>query len=274
MPNIVYVLTNAAMPGIVKIGMTDRPDVQQRMSDLYTTGTPLPFDCVVAWEFEGANAAEVERALHLILDPHRINPNREFFQVDPEGPKALLCTYPGRDVTPPKSGPSTDPPPDDQAAAADFKRRQSQTDETEFLESLDDNGRMVYEHVLALAKQDDLQIRWGRKGFTLYIVPSGAVVCRGYPPTAYRQYIHTDFGTLRNRANLPPDAVETLRADALKTKLFEPIGQGDMLGCQTDRRWDEHQLQVLTGWLSAVAERVREFATVNASKTANPDARE
>lgn len=133
---------------------------------------------------------------------------------------------------------------------------------------------MVYEHVLALAKQDDLQIRWGRKGFTLYIVPSGAVVCRGYPPTAYRQYIHTDFGTLRNRASLPPDAVETFRADALKTNLFEPIGQGDMLGCQTDRQWDEHQLQVLTGWLSAVAERVREFATVNASKTADPDARE
>ena len=50
MPNIVYALTNAAMPGIVKIGMTDRDDVRRRMSDLYTTGVPLPFDCVVARE--------------------------------------------------------------------------------------------------------------------------------------------------------------------------------------------------------------------------------
>ena len=32
------------MPGLVKIGMTVRPDIQQRMRDLYTTGVPLPFD--------------------------------------------------------------------------------------------------------------------------------------------------------------------------------------------------------------------------------------
>ena len=58
MPNIVYALTNAAMPGIVKIGMTDRDDVRRRMSDLYTTGVPLPFDCVVAREIDGREALE------------------------------------------------------------------------------------------------------------------------------------------------------------------------------------------------------------------------
>ena len=54
MPNIVYVLTNPAMPGIVKIGMTDmRQNVQHRMGQLYSTGVPLPFDCVIAREIEG-----------------------------------------------------------------------------------------------------------------------------------------------------------------------------------------------------------------------------
>ncbi len=38
MPNIVYVLTNPAMPGLVKIGMIDNHDVQRRMRDLYSTG--------------------------------------------------------------------------------------------------------------------------------------------------------------------------------------------------------------------------------------------
>ena len=57
MPNIVYVLSNPAIPGIVKVGMTDRPDVQRRMSDLHTTGVPIPFDCLIAREIEDREAA-------------------------------------------------------------------------------------------------------------------------------------------------------------------------------------------------------------------------
>ena len=40
MSNIVYVLTNPAMPGIVKIGTTTRENPQVRMNELYTTGVP------------------------------------------------------------------------------------------------------------------------------------------------------------------------------------------------------------------------------------------
>lgn len=42
---IVYVLTNPAMPGLVKIGMTTRSDIDARMKELYSTGVPVPFDC-------------------------------------------------------------------------------------------------------------------------------------------------------------------------------------------------------------------------------------
>ena len=267
MPNIVYVLTNAAMPGIVKIGMTDRPDVQQRMGDLYTTGVPLPFDCVIAREIEDRAAAEIERALHTAFGPNRINPSREFFQVEPEQVEVLLRVLPGRDVTPQDAGQPTDLQPDDKEASTEFKRRQSRTNEIEFLESLDDNGRMVYERVLALGKQDGMRIKWGLKGFSLNAVSSGAlvVVCYGYPPSAYRQNIYTDFDSVLRKSNVSQDAVAALRTDALNTRLFAPAGRGDNLVCQTDRRWDEPQLAALTGWLSTVAERVREFETVNAS---------
>ena len=89
MPNIVYVLSNPAMPGIVKIGMTDKPDVQQRMGELYSTGVPFPFDCVIAREIEDREAAEIERALHTAFGPNRVNRFREFFQVDPEQVEVL-----------------------------------------------------------------------------------------------------------------------------------------------------------------------------------------
>ena len=241
MPNIVYVLTNPAMPGIVKIGMTDRLDVQRRMGELYTTGVPLPFDCVIAREIEDKGAAEIERALHTAFDPDRINPSREFFQVEPEQVEALLRVMPGRDVTPQEAGQSTDLDPDDREASSKFKRRQSQTNELEFLESLNENGTIVYERVLALGEHDGMRIKWGLKGFSLNAVSNGAlvVVCYGYPPSAYNQNIYTDFDLVLRKSNAPQDAVEALRTDALNTGLFTPAGRGNNLVCQTDRSWDD-----------------------------------
>ena len=269
MPNIVYVLTNPAMPGIVKIGMTDRPDVQRRMGDLYTTGVPLPFDCVIAREIEDREAAEVERALHTAFGPNRINPSREFFQVEPEQVEVLLRVMPGRDVTPHDAGQPTGLQPDDREASTEFKRRQSRTNEIEFLESLNDNGTVVYERVLALGKQDGMGIRWGLKGFSLNAVSKGAlvVICYGYPPSAYNQNIYTDFDSVLRKSNVPQDAVEALRTDALNTRLFAPAGRGNNLVCQTDRSWDEPHLAVLTGWLSTVVERILEFESVNPGNT-------
>ena len=85
MSNIVYVLTNPAMPGIVKIGMTDRPDVQHRMGDLYTTGVPLPFDCVIAREIVDREAVEIEQCTAHGL---RAIPDKHLSRVLPSGTRA------------------------------------------------------------------------------------------------------------------------------------------------------------------------------------------
>jgi hypothetical protein len=77
---IVYVLKNAAMPGIVKIGFTQRTDAKTRMNELYTSGVPVPFECVYAARV--SNFEKVEKALHTAFSPHRINPKREFFSIE------------------------------------------------------------------------------------------------------------------------------------------------------------------------------------------------
>lgn len=78
---IVYVLENAAMPGLIKIGRTKRGDPQIRMKELYDTpGVPVPFTCVYAAKVK--NPEKVEYSLHFAFSPNRINPKREFFQMD------------------------------------------------------------------------------------------------------------------------------------------------------------------------------------------------
>jgi len=70
---IVYLLTNPAMPGLVKIGMTTREDVKQRMKELYGTGVPVPFDCRYICKVKSSDCAKIEKALHTAFAPDRIN---------------------------------------------------------------------------------------------------------------------------------------------------------------------------------------------------------
>ena len=57
---IIYVLTNPAMSGLVKIGKTSRASVDQRLNELYSTGVPVPFECVFAGKVE--DESKVEKA--------------------------------------------------------------------------------------------------------------------------------------------------------------------------------------------------------------------
>ena len=96
---IVYLLTNPYMPGLVKIGMTSRTDIDQRMRELYTTGVPAPFECQFACEVNNKECAKIEKALHKAFEPQRVNSNREFFKINVEQAKAILELFHHRDVT-------------------------------------------------------------------------------------------------------------------------------------------------------------------------------
>lgn len=98
MPNIIYVLTNEAMPGLVKIGLTT-DSVESRISQLSThSGVPLPFECYFAAEVK--DCSKLEKTLHQLFSENRVNPKREFFRVDPE--KVVLAISIGefKEITP------------------------------------------------------------------------------------------------------------------------------------------------------------------------------
>lgn len=98
MANIVYVLTNEAMPGIVKIGLTT-DSVEARLASLNShSGVPLPFECFFAAEVE--SCSRVEKILHQLFSEYRINPKREFFRIDPEKVVLAISIGPFKDATP------------------------------------------------------------------------------------------------------------------------------------------------------------------------------
>ena len=98
---IVYVLQNPAMPGYVKIGMTDNLD--QRMQQLFNSSVPAPFICHYAARVQ--NPARVERALHEIFGDKRAHPRREFFEIDdPNRVAAAIKLAQIENVTPTNGG--------------------------------------------------------------------------------------------------------------------------------------------------------------------------
>ena len=97
MPEIVYVLTNEAMEGMVKIGRTTT-SVEQRIKELDNTSIPLPFQCFYAAEV--GNSALVEGKLHRIFSDKRIRANREFFRADANQVREAIQLAELKDVTP------------------------------------------------------------------------------------------------------------------------------------------------------------------------------
>ena len=101
---IIYVLTNPAMPDLIKIGKTTNLD--QRLSSLYSTGVPLPFECIYAKEVEDMDF--VETKLHAAFDSKRLNNRREFFKILEEELIHFFDLIPGNDVTPQEENFETD----------------------------------------------------------------------------------------------------------------------------------------------------------------------
>ena len=93
MAEIVYILINEAMPGLIKIGRTNS-DLATRIKGLYTTGVPLPFELFYACEV--ADADFVESNLHDAFGDHRVSKGREFFRLVPERASRAVYRCPQR----------------------------------------------------------------------------------------------------------------------------------------------------------------------------------
>ncbi|CAB3730111.1 hypothetical protein LMG22037_05505 [Paraburkholderia phenoliruptrix] len=74
----VYVLGNDSMPGIYKIGMTEKAP-QERLEQLSSaTSVPEAFNMIFFAQVK--NALKVEQEMHRYFEDYRVNDSREFFR--------------------------------------------------------------------------------------------------------------------------------------------------------------------------------------------------
>lgn len=88
----VYCMTNTAMPGLVKIGITI--DLIARRDKLFSTGVPLPFDIAFARKLENTlTPLQAEKLLFRIFAQQRVYPRREFFRLGLDPVRAAFSLF-------------------------------------------------------------------------------------------------------------------------------------------------------------------------------------
>jgi hypothetical protein len=78
-PGHVYILMNAAIPGLLKIGKTTRTPEERAEELSRTPGVPAPFHVAYAEDVPDCDGAE--KMIHSSLDKYRENNRREFFRL-------------------------------------------------------------------------------------------------------------------------------------------------------------------------------------------------
>lgn len=87
----VYCMTNEAMPGIVKIGIT--VNLEKRQAKLFSTAVPFPFVVEFAKFVDrstGLTPRQAEAYLQTAFVLHRVNSKREFFKVPVDSVRSVF----------------------------------------------------------------------------------------------------------------------------------------------------------------------------------------
>jgi hypothetical protein len=88
----VYIMTNRAMPDLVKIGSTKLPP-EDRARQLSTTGVPAPFQVIAFYKF--TDELRAERELQAMFSRQRVHSRREFFEITIDEARTALLHLSG-----------------------------------------------------------------------------------------------------------------------------------------------------------------------------------
>jgi hypothetical protein len=97
MSEIVYILSNAAMRGLLRIDMTDKENLVTHMEELYDLNVPVQYDCIYACTVKDGEA--VRKNLHSEFAESQLHSNHSYFRMPPEPAVKALKAYEVEDIT-------------------------------------------------------------------------------------------------------------------------------------------------------------------------------
>ncbi len=93
-PGWVYIMSNPSMPGLLKIGVTQRKAKIRAKELSSATGVPTPF--VIEFTALVEDPYSVESSVHRALSRARVNGRREFFRVKKAEARAIVVKFSDR----------------------------------------------------------------------------------------------------------------------------------------------------------------------------------
>jgi hypothetical protein len=132
------------------------------------------------------------------------------------------------------------------------------TDRDKFYDSLDGNGKRVFDSLFRFAESEGLMFRWGSKGFSLNVTMDNAFVglCFGYPPhSVFKQSIYTGFEEIQKKVNNAQEII-----DEYQGKIEE---LGEFVPAKSNQKWvitkeySNKQVEALLSVLKEISERIR-----------------
>jgi hypothetical protein len=84
----VYILSNPAIPNMVKIGYTSKSPLERAHQISRGTGVPLGFE--VEWAYKCYKGERIEKEVHKYFKKQMVNTQKEFFRVTLEEAKSII----------------------------------------------------------------------------------------------------------------------------------------------------------------------------------------
>jgi len=131
------------------------------------------------------------------------------------------------------------------------------TTQEEFIETLNENGKFVFNRLFDFANKENLLLRWGSKGFSLNLTFDNGFVglCFGYPPTSvFKQSIYTGFEEITKKVNNSEKIISDYKNELKAQKNFK-IGGHNLKWVITKK--SETEINNFIGTLKILIEKIR-----------------